>query len=191
MKIWSSEHVFHHSWETIVNAALRKYPNPLNPAVIGIDIVDRKLERGILSTHRLIITQWNLGSYINMIMGNQRTFFASEHSEIDVKNRRMVLKTKNLSLNSSASLEENIIYESTDKKNKQTIMKQESVIKVDNMPLSNYLEGKALGFCQSNATKGREAIEWVIRRMKDEMDLIDKVVNIDKIKYTISPPNSN
>ncbi len=64
MKIWTIEHVFDHSWDYVVMAALRKYPNPMNPSVIGVDCVDRIIDNGILKSHRLLISEWNLPSWI-------------------------------------------------------------------------------------------------------------------------------
>ncbi|KAJ8892955.1 hypothetical protein PR048_005536 [Dryococelus australis] len=47
-----------HPWETVAQAAWRKYPNPMNTAVIGTDVVDRKVVGGILHTHRLVSSKW-------------------------------------------------------------------------------------------------------------------------------------
>nr|CAD7423219.1 unnamed protein product [Timema monikensis] len=47
-----------HPWETVAQAAWRKYPNPMNTAVLGTDIVDRKVVDGILHTHRLVSSIW-------------------------------------------------------------------------------------------------------------------------------------
>ena len=52
MRIWTSEHVFNHSWETVTTGQWQKYPNPHNQAVLGTDVVDRKVEAGVLHTHR-------------------------------------------------------------------------------------------------------------------------------------------
>ena len=69
MKIWTSEHVFNHNWETVrkskyvfkrLNFLCRqvtigqwqKYPNPINQAVVGTDVVDRKVVDGVLHSHR-------------------------------------------------------------------------------------------------------------------------------------------
>ncbi len=30
MRIWTSEHIFHHSWETVTEGQWQKYPNPHN-----------------------------------------------------------------------------------------------------------------------------------------------------------------
>lgn len=49
---------YSHPWETVAQAAWRKYPNPMNPAVIGTDVVDRKVVNGVLHTHRLVGSKW-------------------------------------------------------------------------------------------------------------------------------------
>ena len=56
MKIWTSEHVFNHNWDTVVTSQFRKYPNPHNTAVLGTDVYDRRVdpETGILHSHRII-----------------------------------------------------------------------------------------------------------------------------------------
>ena len=56
MKIWTSEHVFNHNWDTVVQSQFRKYPNPHNTAVLGTDVYDRRVDpkTGILHSHRII-----------------------------------------------------------------------------------------------------------------------------------------
>lgn len=49
---------YSHPWETVATAAWRKYPNPHNPAVIGTDVVERKVVDGVLHTHRLVSSIW-------------------------------------------------------------------------------------------------------------------------------------
>lgn len=50
--------IYSHPWETVAQAAWRKYPNPMNPAVIGTDVVERKVVDGVLITHRLVSSKW-------------------------------------------------------------------------------------------------------------------------------------
>ena len=54
MRIWTSEHVFHHSWEAVTTGQWQKYPNPHNSAVLGTDVVERKVENGVLHSHRSV-----------------------------------------------------------------------------------------------------------------------------------------
>ena len=87
-----------HPWETVVTATWRKYPNPMNPAVVGIDTVDRKVENGVLKTHRLISSEWGLPQWAVKLLGAERTCFASEHSEVDPSKKEMTLTSRNVSL---------------------------------------------------------------------------------------------
>lgn len=57
-----------HPWETVVLAAWRKYPNPMNPNVVGIDTVERAVDTsGTLRSHRLMKTEWGLSSWVTKV----------------------------------------------------------------------------------------------------------------------------
>lgn len=51
----------------MAQAAWRKYPNPMNPAVIGTDVVDRKVVEGVLHTHRLVSSKWGLPKWVQAV----------------------------------------------------------------------------------------------------------------------------
>ena len=87
MKIWSSNHTFRsvrrlalaphipnqplrsYSWESISQAAWRKYPNPMNPNVVGTDVLSRRVDdSGRLHTHRVITTaQWPFPDFVSRV----------------------------------------------------------------------------------------------------------------------------
>ena len=49
----------------MVTAAWRKYPNPLNPSVTGLDVIDRKMdEEGRLKSHRIMSTTWGMPLWV-------------------------------------------------------------------------------------------------------------------------------
>ena len=57
-----------HSWDTVVEAAWKKYPNPWSKAVKAIDVLDRHVdEKGILKTHRLMTTQWGFPGWAKKV----------------------------------------------------------------------------------------------------------------------------
>ena len=57
-----------HNWETVVKAAWKKYPNPMNPAVVGIDVLDRYVDKkGVLKSHRLMTTRWGLPEWAKKV----------------------------------------------------------------------------------------------------------------------------
>ncbi|CAG12899.1 unnamed protein product, partial [Tetraodon nigroviridis] len=98
MKIWSTEHVFSYPWETVIKAAMRKYPNPMNPNVIGVDVLERSLdEGGRLHSHRLLSTEWGLPAIVRAILGtNQTETYVKEHSIVDPEEKRMELCSTNV-----------------------------------------------------------------------------------------------
>ncbi|KAH0521250.1 PRELI domain containing protein 3B [Microtus ochrogaster] len=85
MKIWTSEHVFDHPQEMVSMAAMQKYPNPTNPSVVGIDVLDRQVEpSGKLHSHRLLSTEWGLPSFVKSLIGAARTkTYVQERSVVD------------------------------------------------------------------------------------------------------------
>lgn len=55
-------------WETVIKAAMRKYPNPMNPNVVGVDVLDRNLDsEGRLHSHRLLSTEWGLPGIVRAV----------------------------------------------------------------------------------------------------------------------------
>jgi hypothetical protein len=70
----------------------------MNPAVVGIDVVDRRVESGVLKSHRLITTEWGFPGWASRILGGNRVCFASEHSEVDPDKRIMTLMSRNVSI---------------------------------------------------------------------------------------------
>lgn len=45
----------------VTKAAMQKYPNPMNPSVLGVDVLDRNVDtQGRLHSTRLLSTEWGL-----------------------------------------------------------------------------------------------------------------------------------
>nr|KAF6472177.1 PRELI domain containing 3B [Molossus molossus] len=142
MKIWTSEHVFDHPWETVTTAAMQKYPNPMNPSVVGVDVLDRHIDpSGKLHSHRLLSTEWGLPSIV-----------------------------KSISFTNMVSVDERLIYKPHPQDREKTVLTQEAIITVKGVSLSSYLEGLMANTISSNASKGREAMEWVIHKLNAELE---------------------
>ncbi|NP_001086156.1 PRELI domain containing protein 3A [Xenopus laevis] len=165
MRIWSSEHVFSHPWDTVIKAAMRKYPNPMNPCVVGVDVVDRNLDsQGRLHSQRLLCTEWGLPSLVRAILGTSRTLtYIKEHSVVDPVEKKMVLCSTNISLTNLVSVDERLVYTPHPENPEQTVLTQEAIITVKGVSLSSYLEGLMASTISSNARKGWDAIEWIIQ----------------------------
>ncbi|MEE6464529.1 hypothetical protein FKM82_006287 [Ascaphus truei] len=156
MRIWSSEHVFSHPWDTVIKAAMRKYPNPMNPCVVGVDVVDRSLDtQGRLHSHRLLSTEWGLPSLVRAILGTNRTLtYIKEHSVVDPVEKKMVLCSTNITLTNLVSVDERLVYTPHPENPEETVLTQEAIITVKGVSLSSYLEGLMANTISSNARKG-------------------------------------
>ncbi|CAD5117495.1 DgyrCDS6264 [Dimorphilus gyrociliatus] len=186
MKIYKSEHVFEHPWETVVQAAWRKYPNPMNPNVVGVDVVDRQVTTdGVLRSHRLMSTFWGVPDFVTRLIGLNRTAYVSEVSEVNHSNKTMQLFSRNLTLSNLVTIDEKLEYKPHPTRPSCTLLEQEAVIKIEGVPLTTYLEDLMLKTCSSNAAKGRQAMEIVIHKIKSEageltraaQESVDNIIN--------------
>lgn len=169
MKFWTSEHTFDHPWETVVTAAWRKYPNPHNPAVIGLDVVDRSVDqRGTLHSHRLLSTAWGLPGWVTRLIGMDRVCYASEHSQVDPRKRTFTLKTRNVTFCNVVTVDEVLSYYPDPQDGNKTILHQEAMVTVRGIPLCSKMESLMTDTISRNAGQGRIAMEWVISTLKAE-----------------------
>ncbi|XP_033207605.1 protein slowmo isoform X1 [Belonocnema kinseyi] len=169
MKIWNSEHTFNHPWETVAQAAWRKYPNPMNPAVIGTDVIDRQVVDGVLHTHRLVSSKWGFPKWAQALIGHASICYASERSEVDPNNREMILKTRNLTFCNYIAVDETVKYLPHPHDSGKTLLTQEAVVTVQGVPLTHYMEDLLTSRISFNASKGRQAMEWVIDKLESEV----------------------
>uniref|UniRef100_A0A8C2PBV4 PRELI/MSF1 domain-containing protein n=1 Tax=Capra hircus TaxID=9925 RepID=A0A8C2PBV4_CAPHI len=155
MRVWSSEHVFGHPWDTVIKAAMRKYPNPMNPCVVGVDVLERSVDgRGRLHSHRLLSTEWGLPSLVRAILGTSRTLtYIREHSIVDPVEKKMELCSSNITLTNLVSVSERLVYTPHPEDPGKTVLTQEAVITVKGVSLGSYLESLMANTISSNAKK--------------------------------------
>ncbi|XP_032373814.1 PRELI domain containing protein 3A isoform X1 [Etheostoma spectabile] len=155
MKIWSTEHVFSYPWETVIKAAMRKYPNPMNTNVVGVDVLDRSLDtQGRLHSHRLLSTEWGLPGIVRAILGTTHTqTYVKEHSIVDPEEKKMELCSTNITLTNLISVDERLLYRPHPDNPEVTVLTQEAIITVKGVSLSSYLEGMMARRMSANARK--------------------------------------
>jgi len=182
MKIWTSEHVFNHNWETVTIGQWQKYPNPINQAVVGTDVVDRKVVDGVLHSHRIISSDWGLADWVQRLIGANKVCYASEYSTVDPKNRLMEMRSKNMSFCNVVNMEEKMTYTPDPEDPNRTLMRQETVVTVQGVPLTSYMEGIIVNTVSSNSSKGRAAIEWIVEKLGNECRALSLSSSLEKLK---------
>jgi len=181
MKIWESQHTFSHPWETVTKALWRKYPNPLNPHVIGVDIVDRRVTpEGHLFSERLMTTEWGLANWVKKLIGFDEHAYAHEISTVDPENKTLSINSRNLTFDSKVNVEERISYSPHPEDPAKTLMTQQAIVTVQGVPLTSYMEQLMTSSIAGNASKGREALESVIVRVQSEAkDIKETLTKLD------------
>jgi len=186
MRIWTSEHVFNHSWESVTCGQWQKYPNPHNNAVLGTDVVERRVEEGVLHSHRIITSDWGLSDWVQKLIGSNRVCYASEHSSVDPNNRIMEMHSKNLTFCRYVNMEEKMRYTPDPLDKDKTVLHQEMIVTVQGVPLTSYMEGIIVNTVSNNSSKGRAAIEWVVEKLGQECRALSLYSSLDKLKSEIS-----
>jgi len=185
MKIWTAEHVFDHPWDTVVKAAWRKYPNPMNPAVKSSDVTERRVdEDGVLRSRRVLSTEWYIPAWVSRLIGLENPSFAYEYSEVDPARKEMLLKSVNLNCIDFVSIDETLVYKPHPADPQKTLLEQSTIIRVRGVPLVNYCEGLITSSINSNAHKGRQAMEWVIGNIKQEYEELTHKLSSDYLELS-------
>lgn len=177
MKIWTSDHVFDHPWETVVHAAFRKYPNPMNRAVTAIDVVSQDVDKGVIKSERLLQSQFSIPSWATKLTGFSGIQYSHEYTEIDPKKRLMTLATRNLNGISFMRVDERLTYLPDPSDSQKTILKQEASVSISLPAFTDYCEKAFMNVYQANALKGRTGVEWVIESLKREYNEITSKVS--------------
>jgi len=193
MKIWTSEHVFNYNWETVVQSQFRKYPNPHNTAVLGTDVYDRRVDpqTGVLHSHRIITSDWGLAPWVQRLIGTNRETYAHEYSTVDPKSRNMEMKSINLTFCSFVNMKEQMSYYPHPEDQSKTLMRQETIVTVQGVPLTSFMESLIVNTVSSNANKGRSAMDWVVEKVGQESknisSILDKITdNVQELRNTVA-----
>ncbi|KAJ6649281.1 Beta-hexosaminidase subunit beta [Pseudolycoriella hygida] len=177
MKVWTAEHILDHPWEIVARAALRKYPNPMTPSIIGFDVVKRDVTDGVLVSHRLLSSRWFFPKWAQAIIGTAKICYASERSTVDPNGRKMTLKTINLTFCRHISVDETVHYTPHPTEPSKTLLQQEAIVTVHGVPLGHYMEEILASTISSNAGNGRAGLEWVIAKINSEVKGLAEAVH--------------
>jgi len=167
VKLFSTEHTFHHPFERVTSAFWRKYPNEAASHVKAIDITDRRIdEQGRLITNRLMSCQSSLPSWACAAGLPQRCYVA-ESSIVDPANKQMVVKSQNLSGASLMVVEETCTYKQCPiNPSLHTVYKQEARITAFLPFISGKFESYSFQNIQSKSKEGMAVVENLCQRIQ-------------------------
>jgi len=102
----------------------------------------------------------------------------------------MEMSTINLTFCSFVSIREKMSYlPHPENPNENTLMRQETEVTVRGVPLTDYMESIIVNTVSKNASKGRNAIDWVVAKLGNETRNIS--ASLDKLKSEINGLTDN
>jgi hypothetical protein len=172
-------HTFDHSWEACALASWKKWPNPRRPDVLCVDIINKEFdeETGVLKATRVMMLKGWVPTWLQPLTGNSACFFVEE-SITDPKNKRLILKGRNLTFKNLAELEETCIY--TEDENGRTLFEQEGAVTAYTFGLARRMEKFCIERFRNASVQGREIMEQTIRRIKEEGFPMGIALNMEK-----------
>ena len=87
------------------------------------------------------------------MIGSDKIFYAYENSEVDPVNQKMVMESRNVTMSNTVSFQEKMDYSPDPVDPNRTIMKQQTIITVQGVPLTSYIENYLLNSVSCNSFK--------------------------------------
>lgn len=167
MKLFQNNHVFNYKWEQVTAANWQKYPNELSQHVVSVDVLDRHFDsqRGVLRTERLILCKQSVPKWVRFLIGGQKCSYVREISEVDLKNKIMVMKSHNLTMTNLLLVKETIIYKpDKDLPSTRSFFKQVAEITAFSpfSKLCEKIENWSVELFVKNSVKGMMAFESLL-----------------------------
>jgi hypothetical protein len=95
---------------------------------------------------------------------------------VDTSERRMTLKTTNVTFGSFLTLDEVLQYAPHPTDPSKTLLRQQATVTVEGVPLGKYMEETLTKNISFNASRGRLGLEWVINKINTEVSDIKKSI---------------
>lgn len=141
-----------------------------------------------MHSSRLVSSQWYFPRWAQALIGSANICYAAEESEVNPNQRHMILRTINLTFCRNIAVRETLKYTPHPVDTQKTLLEQEAVITVKGVPLSSYMEDILSSKISTNATKGRQAMEWVINKLNEEVQDLSRTTDhlIEHTKKSIT-----
>eukprot|EP01121_Diplochlamys_sp_Union-15-3_P020324 TRINITY_DN7906_c0_g1_i1.p1 TRINITY_DN7906_c0_g1~~TRINITY_DN7906_c0_g1_i1.p1 ORF type:complete len:212 (-),score=37.18 TRINITY_DN7906_c0_g1_i1:71-706(-) len=171
-------HIFHHSWKDVFLASWKKYPSERRPDILSIDLINKEFdpEAQVLRTTRLVTLKSTAPSWLQPILGGHLGWFLEE-AIIDMKAKKMVMYSKNLSFKSIFTLEEGCTYEQNKENPFWTDFRQTATASAHVWGVAGAMEDVAFSKFTLNASLGKDIMENAIRIVKKERIKFEKMAS--------------
>ncbi|XP_064389039.1 PRELI domain-containing protein 1, mitochondrial-like [Halichondria panicea] len=165
-RFYSCETVLKSTWECVVHALWRRYPNPYSKHVLSEDVVSRRSEKNILRSKRLLSKTNKAPKWIEKFIGGAgQAAFVIEESIVDSSTRTFTTHTRNINFTKLLSIEEKCTYYTCPEDNSWTCCRKQAWIRSGLMGLSRAVEKFGVERYKKNAKKAEAGLVTVIERL--------------------------
>jgi hypothetical protein len=168
VKLFSTEHTFQHPWGRVTQAWMAKYPNAAAAHVRSIDITDRRIDAatGRLITNRIMSCESALPSWARHA-GLPQSCFVAESSVVDPVEKKMVVKSSNLSGASILVVEETCTYtQCPSNPTTATHYRQEAKVTAFLPFISSKFESYSVANLHAKSKEGMAVVESLCQRIQ-------------------------
>eukprot|EP00998_Keelungia_sp_KM082_P005665 NODE_1971_length_1170_cov_8.035475_g1954_i0.p2 GENE.NODE_1971_length_1170_cov_8.035475_g1954_i0~~NODE_1971_length_1170_cov_8.035475_g1954_i0.p2 ORF type:complete len:182 (-),score=59.80 NODE_1971_length_1170_cov_8.035475_g1954_i0:498-1043(-) len=162
VKLFSHEHSYKHSWGNVTLAWWRKYPNKYSAHVKEVDCYRRELDAssGTFTAWRLLACEQSLPSWV-VALGISPNAYALEKTEVNAKDKTMVVRSRNITGSSLMVVEETCTYTEDEENKEWTHYKQEAKISAFMPFVYHKLEKYTVDSFAQKSQQGLQVIEGI------------------------------
>ena len=156
VKIFANSYVYKHDWSTVTTAFWGKYPNDNAKHVKEVDTYERVFNgiTGDLTSKRVLTCSYaGLPSWMTRL-GFPSTMHCQEESVVNARDKKLVLRSSNISGSSFIVVEETCVYKPHPENSSWTLYEQEAKISSFTPFFSDSIESHSLQNMKSQASNG-------------------------------------
>ena len=187
MKEVETNFYWDYPWKLFTFANYNKYPNEFATHVVSVDVIQRQVTpEGLLVTDRLLQLKQPLPSILRRLgLPVPETSYFLERSVINPQTQHYEATSYNLSMRSLFQATE-ICYVKADPEKGGTQFQHKAQFTACSY-FSKLVEDAAVSRFESNAVKGREGMQSVLKKLEEEVDWFSKEfkLHLEKVKMQL------
>uniref|UniRef100_A0A6B2LKC9 PRELI/MSF1 domain-containing protein n=1 Tax=Arcella intermedia TaxID=1963864 RepID=A0A6B2LKC9_9EUKA len=165
------QHTFKASWRDVFLASWLKYPSPMRPDIMSVDIIKKEFdpEKGTLKATRLIAIEGKIPSWMDLFIPRASVVYFLEESVMDIKNKTFVLTSQNITHTNILKTFETCRY-TVDKLNPEwTRLEQTFQAGVTKFlfGVADKIEAFCIDMAKTQAQRGREVMDNAIKLVSE------------------------
>lgn len=157
------------AWYDVFLASWLKYPSPMRPDILSVDIINKEFdpETGNLHATRLITVEGFVPGWLQGIVPGGTVLYAVEESTINVREKTYIMHTRNLNFTQVLNVTEKCTYTVSDENTDWTRLDQVAGAESCVWGLRSKIERFLVDSFKTNASKGRIVMENAICLVKE------------------------